>query len=62
MSALEYLLGWNDGDNITITSDFVNYVEELNEKLGECIKLLKVEGKNTKGQVMEILNNLYVRG
>lgn len=29
MDAIRYFMGWEEGDNITITSDFVNYAEEL---------------------------------
>lgn len=31
--AIEYFNGWQEGDNITITADFVNYAEELKEVL-----------------------------
>ena len=31
--AIEYFMGWGEGDNITITSDFVNYANELGELL-----------------------------
>lgn len=27
--AIRYFMGWQEGDNITITSDFVSYAEEL---------------------------------
>lgn len=31
--AIEYLKGWQEGDNITITSDFINNVEAIAEYL-----------------------------
>lgn len=29
--AIEYFNGWEEGDNITITSDFIMYAEALKE-------------------------------
>lgn len=29
IKAIEYLEGWEEGDNITITADFVNAVETI---------------------------------
>ena len=31
--AIRYFLGWQEGDNITITSDFVEYAIELGKLL-----------------------------
>lgn len=33
IKAIRYFLGWQEGDNITITSDFVEYANELGELL-----------------------------
>ena len=32
---IEYFMGWEVGDNITVTADFVAYAEELNKLKGE---------------------------
>ena len=31
--AIRYFMGWQEGDNITITGDFVSYAEELGRLL-----------------------------
>lgn len=35
---LDYLKGWQEGDNITITADFVDCVEELEQEINRLIE------------------------
>lgn len=53
--ALDYFKGFYEGDNITITADFVNNVEEIEEGLN---KKDKGEIKMEKDKLMELINSM----
>ena len=55
---LDYLKGWQEGDNITITADFVDCVEELEEEINELIEKLNLITKQqlTFQQVEQLIS------